>query len=82
MKEKLEQIYTCAAQEIDNAKTMQDLEDVKLKDFSWDRYNKILLDRKISGEKLYNDAYISCATKAYGYDLKHQNHLAYLKKCF
>ena len=58
------------------------LGDVKLKDFSWDKYNKILLDRKNSGEKLYNDAYISCATKAYGYDLKHQNHLALLEEMF
>ena len=31
MKEKLEQIFNCATEEINNAKTMQDLEDVKLK---------------------------------------------------
>ncbi|MBO5476815.1 MAG: hypothetical protein J6A15_03555 [Clostridia bacterium] len=58
------------------------LGDVTLKGFSWDKYNKVLLDRKLSGEKLYNDAYISCATKAYGYDLKHQNHLALLEEMF
>lgn len=58
------------------------LGDIILKEFSWDKYNEILLVRKISGEKLYNDAYISCATKAYGYDLKHQNHLALLEEMF
>ena len=31
MKEKLEQIFNCATEEINNAKTIQDLEDVKLK---------------------------------------------------
>lgn len=58
------------------------LGDVTLNEFSWDKYNQILLDRKLSGEKLYNDAYISCATKAYNYDLKHQNHLALLEEMF
>ena len=35
-----------------------------------------------SGIKIYNDAYISCANKAFGYDRKHDNHLALLNKMF
>ena len=33
-------------------------------------------------KKIYNDAYISCANKAFGYDRKHDNHLALLNKMF
>ena len=33
-------------------------------------------------DKIYNDAYISCANKAFGYDRKHENHLALLEKMF
>ena len=31
---------------------------------------------------IYNNAYISCATKAFGYDAKHDNHLALLHNMF
>lgn len=60
----------------------ENLKDITLESFSFSRYNDILLKRREMGEKLYNDAYISCATKAYGYDLKHQNHLALLEEMF
>lgn len=60
----------------------ENLGDITLRDFSFDTYNKLLLKRKESNEKLYNDAYISCANKAFGYDLKHQNHLALIEKMF
>ena len=58
------------------------LGDITLSDFSFNKYDELLLIRKSLGEKLYNDAYISCANKAFGYDLKHQNHLALLDKMF
>ena len=58
------------------------LGDITLDKFSFLIYDKLLTERKNSGYKLYNDAYISCANKAYGYDLKHQNHLALLDQMF
>ena len=58
------------------------LGDIILRDFSFDTYNKLLLKRKESNEKLYNDAYISCANKAFGYEMKHQNHLELLEQMF
>ena len=58
------------------------LGDITLSNFSFNKYDELLLIRKSLGEKLYNDAYISCANKAFGYDLKHQNHLALLDKMF
>ena len=45
-------------------------------------YSKILNDAKEKGIKIYNDAYISCANKAFNYDKKHDNHLALLNKMF
>ena len=41
-----------------------------------------LLIGKNNGQKIYSDAYISCANKAFGYDRKHENHLALLEKMF
>lgn len=58
------------------------LGDIKLDNFSFDIYNELLLKYKKDGNKIYNDAYISCANKAFGYELKHQNHLALLEKMF
>lgn len=46
------------------------------------KYSQVL-ENAISNEaKIYNDAYISCATKAFGYNRKHDNHLALLNKMF
>ena len=56
--------------------------DVTLKNFDIQRYSKVLEKAISSDTKIYNDAYISCATKAFGYDRKHDNHLALLNKIF
>ena len=56
--------------------------DVTLDSFSFNKYSKVLEDAISSGVKIYNDAYISCATKAFGYDRKHDNHLALLDRMF
>lgn len=56
--------------------------DVTLENFSKEKYSKILDEAREKGEKIYNDAYISCANKAFGYDKKHDNHLALLDKIF
>ena len=58
------------------------LGDIKFDGFSFDKYHELLLKYKKDGNKIYNDAYISCANKAFGYDLKHQNHLALIQKMF
>ena len=56
--------------------------DVTLKTFSMKKHSKVLEDAISNGVKIYNDAYISCANKAFGYDRKHDNHLALLNKMF
>lgn len=61
---------------------VESLGDITLNSFSFTTYDKLLQNLRNSGRKIYNDAYISCANKAYGYDLKHQNHLALLEYMF
>jgi hypothetical protein len=56
--------------------------DVSLSNFSVLKYSKVLSDAMEKGIKIYNDAYISCATKAFGYDKKHENHLELVNKMF
>ena len=56
--------------------------DVTLKTFNVKEYSKVMEDAIENGIKIYNDAYISCANKAFGYDRKHDNHLALLNKMF
>ena len=56
--------------------------DITLKEFNFERYSKVLSEATLKGVKIYNDAYISCVNKAFGYDRKHDNHLALLNKMF
>ncbi len=58
------------------------LGDIYLSNFSFALYDNLLKEYKEAGNPIYNDAYISCATKAYGYELKHQNHLALIEDMF
>ena len=58
------------------------LDDIKLDSFNLEVYSNILSKAKESGVILYNDAYISCANKIFGYRYKHDNHLALLHKMF
>ena len=57
-------------------------QDITLKTFNKEEYSKVLEEAISKGVKIYNDAYISCANKAFGYDRKHDNHLALLDKMF
>ena len=57
-------------------------QDITLKTFNKEEYSKVLEEAISNGVKIYNDAYISCANKAFGYDRKHDNHLALLDKMF
>ena len=56
--------------------------DITLDTFDFNKYSLVLKEAKDRGEVIYNDAYISCANKAFGYNNKHDNHLALLEKMF
>lgn len=58
------------------------LGDITLSNFDFNKYSKILTEAIENNIKIYNDTYISCANKAYGYNHKHDNHLSLLKKIF
>lgn len=53
---------------------------ITTKNFSFETYDLLLQDQLQVGNPIYTSAYMSCANKAFGYDFKHQNHLALLKR--
>jgi hypothetical protein len=59
----------------------QKLGEMSLRNFTFDRYSKALEELK-STSPIYGNAFILCATKAFGYDQKHKNHLALLESVF
>lgn len=61
---------------------LNNFEDITLKTFDIKKLSNILENAISNSIKIYNDAYISCANKAFGYDRKHDNHLALLDKMF
>ena len=61
---------------------LNSFDDITLKTFDTKKYSEVLENAISHGIKIYNDAYISCANKAFGYDRKHDNHLALLDKIF
>lgn len=61
---------------------IKEFKDIRLSTFDMKEYSKVLTNAINNNIKIYNDAYISCATKAFGYDRKHDNHLALLNKMF
>lgn len=61
---------------------LNEIGDIHLSDFNFKYYCEILEKAKRKGEKIYTDAYMSCASKAFGYDKKHENHIALLQKMF
>lgn len=61
---------------------LKEFKDITLSTFDMKEYSKVLTNAINNNIKIYNDAYISCATKAFGYDRKHDNHLALLNKMF
>jgi len=58
------------------------LGDVNLSNFNLKSYSNVLNELINNNISIYNDAYISCATKAFGFDRKHDNHLALINKMF
>ena len=61
---------------------LKEFKDITLSTFDMKEYSNVLTNAINNKIKIYNDAYISCATKAFGYDRKHDNHLALLNKMF
>ena len=61
---------------------LKNFSDITLSTFNRYKYSRVLENAIKNGESIYNDAYISCANKAFGYDHKHDNHLALLYKMF
>lgn len=61
---------------------LDNFNDITLNNFNVEKYSKVLEDSISKGIKIYNDAYISCANKAFGKDRKHDNHLLLLDKMF
>jgi hypothetical protein len=56
--------------------------EISLKNFSFERYDRLLEMVKKTFGVVYGNAFILCANKAFGYEKKHQNHLALLEKFF
>lgn len=52
-----------------------------LESFDFNLYSNLLGELKKT-QPIYNNAYISCANKCFGYDRKHDNHLKLLEKMF
>jgi alpha-glutamyl/putrescinyl thymine pyrophosphorylase clade 1 len=53
---------------------------ITLSNFDLETYSKILQEAMNLGYVIYTSAYMSCASKEFGYDKKHQNHLALIDK--
>ncbi|MDB9304246.1 nucleotide kinase domain-containing protein [Nodularia spumigena] len=53
---------------------------ITLFNFNSDAYSNILESAMDLGYVIYTSAYMSCASKEFGYDKKHQNHLALIDK--
>lgn len=55
---------------------------IGLSSFSPGKYSQVLSHARSSGQSIYGNAFILSANKAFGFDLKHDNHLALLEKVF
>jgi hypothetical protein len=51
-----------------------------LSNFNFNVYSNLLQDAMETGYVIYTSAYMSCASKEFGYDKKHQNHLALIEQ--
>ncbi len=55
------------------------LSGISFDNFDLQRYSTLLDEYRAGGHAIYNNAYMSCATKAFGFDQKHRNHLALIE---
>ena len=52
------------------------LGEITEKEFNFEIYRKLLEEAQANARPIYTSAYMSCASKAYGYGRKYENHLA------
>jgi hypothetical protein len=55
---------------------------IDLKNFNFETYSQALEKIKLDKRTIYGNAFILCANKAFGFEIKHQNHLALLESIF
>lgn len=55
---------------------------IKLRNFNRRKYSDLLNTIRSQGKPIYGSAYILCANKVFGFEKKHDNHLALLEKVF
>lgn len=60
----------------------QQFGEISLANFNSGQYGDYLEKQIQNGCKIYSNAYISCANKAFGFDRKHLNHLALIHQMF
>ncbi len=58
------------------------LGEIVLKYFDFENYSNALEKIKLHDGTIYGNAFILCANKSFGFDKKHQNHLALLERVF
>ena len=58
------------------------LGEINLKSFNFENYSNALEKIKLIDGTIYGNAFILCANKSFGFDKKHQNHLALLESVF
>ncbi len=58
------------------------LGEINLKSFNFQNYSSALEKIKLANGTIYGNAFILCANKSFGFDKKHQNHLALLEHVF
>lgn len=63
-------------------KLVANIGEPSLKNFSAEKYATALESIRQAGEPIYGNAFILCANKAFGFDVKHKNHLALLEQVF
>ena len=54
---------------------------ITIENFNFERFSKVLSKLK-EKQPIYNNAYISCANKVFGFQNKHDNHLKLIEKMF
>lgn len=59
-----------------------ELGDIHLSTYDFPTFSRLLEEMLATGNPIYTNAYMSCASKAYGYDKKHQNHLKLIEYMF
>ena len=54
--------------------------EIRYANFDYSKCGDLLEQYQRNGNAVYNHAYMACATKAFGFDQKHRNHLALIRK--